>query len=127
MPTENILEAVDRIETAVCRFERILYGDPPARPNGLLVEFEGLRRDVQKLHEDVQQIQARRPNVLMWSIGYLSFMLSGVLGTVGLMNLFGSHMIFDLPGLLVLTLAIVFAVLAAFLLIGGYGWLDGRM
>lgn len=125
MPTENILEAVGRIETAVCRFERILYGDPPARPNGLLVEFEGLRRDVQKLHEDVQQIQARRPNVLMWSIGYLSFMLSGVLGTVGLMNLFGSHMIFDLPGLLVLTLAIVFAVLAAFLLIGGYGWLDG--
>lgn len=126
MATENILQAVDRIEDAVCRFERILYGDPPARPNGLLVEFEGLRRDVQRLHEDVQQLKGRRPNVLLWSVGYLSFIASGAMGTTGLMNTFGNHDLFGVPGSVALMLALIFAIIAAFLLVGGYGWFDGR-
>ena len=125
MATENILEAVDRIESAVCRFERILYGDPPARPNGLLVEFERLRRDVQGLREDVQRLKARRPNMVMWSVGYLSYLAAGTLGIAGLMNQFGEHDVFGLPGSVALGLAVLFAILAAFLLIGGHGWLDG--
>lgn len=126
MATENILEAVDRIEAAVSKFERILYGDPPARPNGLLVEFESLRRDVQGLREDVQRIKGRRPNVLMWAVGYLSFLTSMALGVVGFMNLIGAHDAWGLPGPAGLWLALTFAVIAAFLFVGGYGWLDGR-
>ncbi len=126
MATENILEAVDRIEAAEGKFERILYGDPPARPNGLLVEFEGLRRDVQAVREDVHRLQNRRPNVLLWVAGFVSFVAAMVFGMVGFMNVAAGHDVWNLPGSVGLWLAGMFAVVALLLFMGGFGWLDGR-
>ena len=126
MATENILEAVDRIEAAVSKFERILYGDPPARPNGLLVEFEGLRRDVQSLHEDVHRLQNRRPNVLLWVAGFAAFMAAMIFGMVGFMNLTAGHDVWNLPGGVGLWLAGMFALVSLLLFMGGFGWLNGR-
>jgi hypothetical protein len=126
MATENILEAVDRIEIAVNRFERILYGDPPARPNGLIVEFEGLRKDVQGLRDDVHRLQNKRPNVLLWVAGFAAFVVSMSFGMVGFVNLAGNHEVWNLPGPVALWLAATFAVVALLLFLGGFGWLDGR-
>lgn len=126
MATENVLDAVDRIEAAVSKFERILYGDPPARPNGLLVEFEGLRCDVQGLREDVHRLQNRRPNVLLWVAGFVSFVVSVAFGMVGFMNVAGAHDVWNIPGPVSLWLALMFALVALLLFMGGFGWLDGR-
>lgn len=125
MATENILEAVDRIEAAVGKFERILYGDPPARPNGLLVEFEGLRRDVQGLREDVHRLQ-NRPNVLLWVAGFAAFVAAMAFGMVGFMNLTAGHEVWNLPGSVGLWLAGMFVLVSLLLFLGGFGWLDGQ-
>lgn len=126
MLTENILETVDRIETAISRIERILYGEPPVRPNGLLVEFEGLRCDVQGLRADVRTVQSRRPNVLLWVAGFVSFFGATIFLVIGLMNTAGGHRAWDLPGGVALWLAAILAAVSLFLLLGGFGWLDGR-
>lgn len=126
MATENVLDSVDRIEAAVSKFERILYGDPPARPNGLLVEFEGLRRDVQGLRDDVHRLQNKRPNVLLWLAGYLLFLSSGAFAIIGFVNQVAHSRLWELPPAIAFVLAIVLAIFAAFLLAGGYGWLSGQ-
>lgn len=126
MASDNILEAVDRIEQAIGKFERILYGDSQARQNGLLVEFEGLRKDVRDLREDVQRLQNRRPNVLMWITGYVLFLIAGAMATVSFINQVSDLLVWDLAPEIAGGLAVIFAGIALFMFIGGFGWLDGR-
>jgi hypothetical protein len=126
MASDNILDAVDRIEAAVSRFERILYGDPPARPTGLLQEFEALRHDVQGLRSDVQRLQNRQPNKLLWLMGFLSFLAATVFLVVGILNAIDSHNIWDIPSPMALWLSAAFDLVALFLLFAGFGWLDGH-
>jgi hypothetical protein len=126
MASDNILEAVDRIEQAIGKFERILYGDPQARQNGLLLEFEGLRKDVQQLSENVYRLQNRRPNVLMWVTGYVLFLVAGALATVCFINQVSDMLVWDLSPGIAGALAVIFAGIALFMFVGGFGWLDGR-
>lgn len=126
MSSDNILDAVDRIEQAIGKFERILYGDTQARQNGLLVEFEGLRKDVQGLRSDVQNLKNRRPSVPMWASGYFLFVVSGMFAIIGFVNLLGRGLIWDLPPVIALSIAGIFVLIALFLFVGGFGWLDGR-
>ena len=126
MASDNILDAVDRIEQAIGKFERILYGDPQARQNGLLLEFEGLRKDVQGLRGDVQQLQNRRPNVVMWVTGYVLFLAAGALATVSFINQVSELQVWDLSPLIAGGLSVVFAGIALFMFVGGFGWLDGH-
>lgn len=126
MSSDNILDAVDRIEQAIGKFERILYGDTQARQNGLLVEFEGLRKDVRDLREDVQRLQNRRPNVLMWITGYVLFLIAGAMATVSFINQVSDLLVWDLDPAIAGGLAVIFAGIALFMFIGGFGWLDGR-
>lgn len=126
MPTENILEAVDRIETAVGRFERILYGDPPAHPHGLLVQVEGMRNDVHATQERVLKLERKRPNLWLWLLGYGLFLASGSFVIVGFINMATLIAIWDLSPWAAFALAVLFAALACVLFIVGFGWLDGR-
>lgn len=121
---ENLIEAVERLEAVTARFERLMYGDPPGRPGGLLAEFESLRRDVQGLHEDVQRLKAKRPNVWLWVFGYVCFAGSVTFGVVGILNQIDGHNVFGLPAAVGLWLAAMLAAGALLLFMAGFGWLD---
>ena len=126
MATENVLETLERIEAGINRVERTLYGDPPARPNGLMVEFEGLRCDVQGLRDDVRRLQFRRPNIAMWIMGYVLFLASGWFAIDAFVNMPIDGGLWDLSPTIGLVLAALLAAVALALLLIGFGWLDGR-
>ncbi len=126
MASENILEAMDRAEEMIARFERILYGDSRERTTGLLAEFEGLRSDIQGLREDVQQLQAHRPQMLLWVVGYFCFLLSGLFAAIAIHQVsvsFELYGLVDIPLWLAAGLAAMFATIALGLFVGGFGWL----
>lgn len=124
MAGDNLFEAVERLEQVSARLERILYGDKEARRGGLLDEFEGLRRDVQTLNEDVKRIKAKRPNVWLWIMGYLSFVASVTFGVVGILNQIDNHNVWGLPAAVALWLAAMLAAGALLMFLSGFGWLD---
>ncbi len=126
MASDNILDAVDRIEQAIAKFERILYGDTQARQNGLLIEFEGLRKDVQELREDVHMMKTRRPNIVMWVTGYVLFLVSGALAIISFINQVANAQVLDLSPAIALGLAVLFSAIALFFFVGGFGWFDGH-
>lgn len=126
MASDNILDAVDRIEQAIAKFERILYGDTQARQNGLLIEFEGLRNDVQELREDVHMMKTRRPNIVMWVTGYVLFLVSGALAIISFINQVANAQVLDLSPAIALGLAVLFSAIALFFFVGGFGWFDGH-
>jgi hypothetical protein len=126
MASDNILDAVERIETAVFRFERILYGDPPAHPHGLLVQVEGMRNDMNATQERVLRLERKRPNLWLWLLGFLTFLVSGCFAIVGFVNLALSSAIWDLSPWTAFALAVLFAVISCVLFMAGFGWLDGR-
>lgn len=125
MASDNILDAVDRIEQAIGKFERILYGDPQARQNGLLLEFEGLRKDVQELRQDVYMIKTRRPNIVMWVTGYMLYLVSGALAIIYFINQATALQIWDLSPGIALGGAVLLAAIALFFFVGGFGWFEG--
>lgn len=124
MPGENLIDAVERLEVVSAKLERILYGDKDARRGGLIDEFEGLRKDVQTLHADVQRLKARRPNVWLWVGGYVAFMASGLFAMSAIYNQPQVQALLDMPPALALWLAVALAGAALLLFIGGFGWLD---
>lgn len=124
--SDSLLDVVDRIEEAIGKFERILYGDPQARQNGLLIEFEGLRKDVQILSVEVHSLKNRRPNVPMWIAGYAMSMIAGTFAIVAIVNQVAAQKLWDLSSPVAIGLSAIFAAVALFLFIGGFGWLDER-
>lgn len=124
MAADNLFEAVERLEAVTAKFERLMYGDPPGRPLGLLADFDGLRRDVQLLHEDVTRIKSKRPNVWLWIMGYVMFCGSITFGVVGILNQIDGHNVWGLPAALALWLAAALAGAALICFLGGFGWLE---
>lgn len=121
---ENLIEAVERLEAVTARFERLMYGDPPGRPVGLLAEFEVLRKDVQILHEDVQRLKAKRTNLWLWVFGYICFAGSVTFGVVGILNQIDGHNVFSLPAGVALWLSAMLAAGALPMFLAGFGWLE---
>lgn len=125
MATENILEAVDRVEDTVARFERIFYGDPRERTSGLLAEFEGLRRDVQGLRQDMYRLQLQRPNFLLWVSGYVAFLISGVFVMIAFYDYPHMRELLTMPPQVALFMAMLFVLIALVLFSAGFGWISG--
>ena len=125
MAGENVLEVLDRVEQAINRFERLMYGDPQTRHAGLINEFESLRSDLARVREDVASMQRRRPNALIWISGYATMFFANGFSVIGLINSIDNHNLLDIQAPIAMGLAVGLTMLAMFLLLGGHGWLDG--
>ena len=125
MASENILEAMDREEEMIARFERILYGDSRERTTGLLAEFEGLRRDVQGLRQDMHRLQLQRPNFLLWVSGYVSFLISGAFAMIAFCDLPHVRAMLAMPPHVALLMAALFVLIALALFAAGFRWING--
>jgi hypothetical protein len=123
MAQENLFEVVDRLQGIVDELRKLLYGDDNTRVVGIVKEFDLLRRDVAALHDEVERLKRRRPNIWLWVLGFLMFSAGVTFGMVGLFNLDGGH-IFDLPATVALWLAGVLTMMSLLLFLGGFGWLD---
>ncbi len=121
---ENVIDTLVRVEASVARLERILLGDPDARHTGMVTQIDGLRRDMTAISADIQRMQQRRANPLLWMAGYVTFLASGAFA----INAFWQHpqlrALLDMPAPLALWLALFFAAAAALLLVSGFGWLE---
>lgn len=62
----TVLDAVDRLERAVSRLERIVDGDTEIASPGMLSQHR-------QLVIDVAELKARRMDLRMWIAGYLVF------------------------------------------------------
>jgi hypothetical protein len=121
---DNLIATVERLEVVTAKFERMLYGEPPERPGGLIAEFQALRDDVRKLDADMQRLKSRRTNVWLWIMGYLTFAAGVTFGVVGLLNLIDGHNVLDIPSPVGLWLAAILTMGSLIMFLGGFGWLD---
>ena len=127
--------AIDRLEDIAQRIERVMYGDMQARQPGLLDQVDSLRTDIMGVRKDVQElaaglhlIQARRPNMWLWALGYVAFLVSGLFAMSAFYNLPEIQTLLSMPAPVAAGLAAVFALGAARLFVGGFGWLsDGEI
>lgn len=126
MASDNILDVVDELRQIVADLKRTLYGDQATRSPGVLSEFDGLRKDVRTLQDDVKQIKSKRPNVGAWILGYFSFCAGIALCVIAFLNSVDSHNVFGMPAGIALWMGALFAVGALFLFMWGFGWFDGR-
>lgn len=117
--TDNILTAVERLEKATATLERILYGDPPARPHGLLVEFDKMN---QRLGRIEQQVKNRRPHVLIWLAGYVSFLIGNIFFMLMLHSQVSIYDEWRISAELSFWLAVMFLVGALVMFLVGFGW-----
>lgn len=113
------------------RLERVTYGDDYARVPGLLNQVEGLRTDIAavrgdvlSLSGDIAQVKAHKPQVWLWALGYVVFLLAGMFAMVAFAGLPEMRALLSMPAPLALSLALVFTVAAALLFAGGFGWLQ---
>ena len=124
MAGDNLFEAFEKQEAITARLERIVFGDPPAHPVGLLQQMEQLSSQLEAVRSDLQAVKRRRPNVLLWTVGYVLFLISGMFAMTAFMSLPEVHTALDMPAPVAVGLALVFAAGALLLFMGGFGWLD---
>lgn len=124
MATDNLIESFTQMEASTARLERIVFDDPDTHAPGLLTRIERLNRQLETVSGDLQQMKSRRPNLSLWSAGYLAFLASGAFAMVAFYTLPEVRAALDLPGPVAVALALLFAVAAMLLFVAGYGWLD---
>jgi hypothetical protein len=124
--SDNVLDVVEELREIVGEFKRILYGDAAARTNGLVVEFGDLRREVASIKEDLHRMKSRRPVIGLWVGGYVAFVAAVAFGVVAGLNLVGARELWSLPAPVAVFLATFCALVALFLFMAGFGWIDGR-
>ena len=129
---EDLERTVDRLGDMIARLERVTYGDDYARVPGLLNQVEGLRgdllglrTDVSTLRNDITTVQQRKPNVWLWALGYVAFLVSGAFAMSAFYNLTEIQALLSMPAPLAVSLAVLFALAALLLFVGGFGWLRG--
>lgn len=104
---------------------RIINGDDDSRHDGLLDSVERLSKDVSALRTELQAIKARRPNVWVWTAGYVCFLISGLFAGIAIYNVMASVELFallDIPVVWAWFLALAFAGAALIMFVVGYGW-----
>jgi hypothetical protein len=116
----------------IARLERVTYGDDYARVPGLLNQVEGLRgdllglrTDVSTLRNDITTVQQRKPNVWLWALGYVAFLVSGAFAMSAFYSIPEIRALLAMPPPDAVALALVFLAAAALLFAGGFGWLRG--
>ena len=86
------------------RLERVTYGDDYARVPGLLNQVEGLRTDIAavrgdvlSLSGDIAQVKAHKPQVWLWALGYVVFLLAGMFAMVAFAGLPEMRALLSMP------------------------------
>ncbi len=127
---EDLERTVDRLGTYIERLERVVYGDEYARVPGILAQLDGLRVDVQSVRTDVQSVRtdiaaakAHGPQIWLWIVGYVAFLISGMFAASAFHAMPELQAIFAIPGPVALALAAIFAGAALVLFAAGFGWL----
>lgn len=124
MAGDNLFEAFEKQEAITARLERIVFGDPPAQPVGLLVRMEQLSSQLDAVSNDLHAVKSRRPNRLLWTAGYVAFLVSGLFAMMAFDDTPVVKAALEMPPQVAAGLAFFFAALALLLLMGGFGWLD---
>ena len=128
MAVENVLDAVERLEAVVQKFERILHGDRDARHEGLVDVVASLNLEVRKLRDEFQFVKRRRHHLWLWLVGYVCFLVSGMFAILAIGGVSSSpelYWMLDVPVALALFLALFFAGVSLLAFVNGFGWLDG--
>lgn len=124
MATENLFEAFSQLEASTTRLGRIVFDDPDTHAPGLLSRIEVLNQQLTAVSAELQAVKRRRPNVGLWIVGYVAFMISGLFAMAAFHGLQELRAAFDLPAPLAASLALIFSMAALGLFVGGFGWLD---
>jgi hypothetical protein len=124
MATDNLFDAFEEQRRLSDQLQRIVFGDPPAHPVGLLERMERLDKRLDEVARALGRVEARRPNLWLWGTGYLVFLVSGAFAMVAFSGYPQVQALLDMPSSVAFGLAAVFALAAALLFVGGYGWLD---
>lgn len=112
-PDESILDAVDRLETAVRTLEGIVRGNVDLNTPGLALE-------VRQLRAELDAMRAVKPSIWQWLLGFWLFVSGVVLNSHVAYNLFGIS-----PGL-GLSFAMVFWLISVVFFLSGLGLLRWR-
>jgi hypothetical protein len=127
MATDNLFDAFEEQRELSGQLRRIVFGDPPAHPVGLLERMEQLDKRLEDFGRKLQRIeQQQRPSVWLWVAGYAAFLLSGWFAMSAMLSTETLRAALDLPAWLATGLALLFAVTALLLFVAGFGWLVRR-
>jgi hypothetical protein len=122
----NPYDVVQELRVIVEDLKRAVYGDPASRSPGMFQEFDSLRRDVNLLRQELEQVKSRKPSAANWTIGYISFCAGGIFAVIAVLNQIPRNEILNIPGELAAIFAIVLAAIALYFFLSGFGWIGGN-
>jgi hypothetical protein len=82
----NPYDVVQELRVIVEDLKRAVYGDPASRSPGMFQEFDSLRRDVNLLRQELEQVKSRKPSAANWTIGYISFCAGGIFAVIAVLT-----------------------------------------
>lgn len=124
MASDNLFEAYERLDASATRLDRIIFDDPDTHAPGLMTRIERLNSKLDTFSADLQAIKRRRPNLSLWVIGYLAFLVSGLFAMVAFYTLPEVRLALEMPGPIAVAMALLFAVAALLLFVAGFGWFE---
>ena len=126
MASDNLFDAFEEQRELSAQLRRIVFGDPPAHPVGLLERMEQLDKRLEDIGHKLQRVEQQRPNIWLWVGGYCAFILSGWFAMAAFWSLDALRAALALPASVAVGMALLFAVAALLMFVAGFGWLDRR-
>ena len=106
---ETLVDIVERMERAVRRLETLVDGDPD-------IPVLGLKQQLQQLRVEVDELEATRPNVPLWVLGFVSFVAAVAMADEGF------RQVAELTEPVAWAIGMILMVASCFLLMAGFGW-----
>jgi hypothetical protein len=115
-PQPNPFEVVEQLN-------RAMYGDKASRSPGLFDKIDELTFGLNRLNDKLEAIEAKKPDVTKWTIGYFAFCIGGVFAVIAILNNVPDRMFYNIPAELAATIAVALGAIALYFFLSGFGWL----
>lgn len=123
MPEQSPFDVLEELKWIVADLKRALWGDTNLRTPGMFNELDALRKKVDQIQIDVQELKERQGRPGMWLAGILCFCAAIIFGCIAVYNgVFGDG-ISRVPADIAGWIAAGFGVTALYLLTSGHGWI----
>jgi hypothetical protein len=105
------------------RLDRAMYGDPANHSPGLFDRLDALTKELARHSQQLERLEAKKPDVTKWTIGYITFCLGGIFAVIAILNNIPGHQAYNVPTEIAATIAVVLGAIALYFFLSGFGWL----
>jgi hypothetical protein len=105
------------------QLNRAMYGEPASRSPGLFDKIDSLTTELGRLNTRLDSMEAKKPDVTKWTIGYIAFCIGGIFAVIAILNNVPGQQAYNLPTEIAATIAVVLGAIAWYFFLTGHGWI----